>query len=65
MGISNRDIDDFLTRARSNFNISIKSLPQPISLKEIAHTWDACARKAMQESSATVQGRELQHQSKL
>ncbi|KAJ4785038.1 mediator of RNA polymerase II transcription subunit 15a-like protein [Rhynchospora pubera] len=51
-----RDLDDFSTRARSKFNISIRGLSQPMSLKEIAHTWDTCARKVIQEYAAQFGG---------
>ncbi|KAJ4785037.1 mediator of RNA polymerase II transcription subunit 15a-like protein [Rhynchospora pubera] len=51
-----RDLDDFSTRARAKFNISIRGLTQPMSLKEIAHTWDTCARKVIQEYAAQFGG---------
>ncbi|KAJ1697431.1 hypothetical protein LUZ63_005943 [Rhynchospora breviuscula] len=52
-----RDPDNFYTRARSKFDISIQGLSQPMSLKEIAVTWDTCARKVIQEYAAQVAGR--------
>ncbi|KAJ4815307.1 Mediator of RNA polymerase II transcription subunit 15a [Rhynchospora pubera] len=52
-----RDVDNFSTRARSKFDIAIKDLSQPMSLKEIAVTWDTCARKVIQEYAAQVAGR--------
>ncbi|KAJ3697853.1 hypothetical protein LUZ61_001558 [Rhynchospora tenuis] len=45
-----RDLDNFSTRARSMFNNTTKGLSQFMSLKEIALTWDACARKVIQEA---------------
>ncbi|KAF7154059.1 hypothetical protein RHSIM_Rhsim01G0143500 [Rhododendron simsii] len=41
--------EDLSLKARSRFGISLRNLSQPLSLGEIAKTWDACARAVMLE----------------
>ncbi|XP_058204905.1 mediator of RNA polymerase II transcription subunit 15a-like [Rhododendron vialii] len=40
---------DLSLKAKSRFSISLRNLSQPLSLGEIAKTWDACARAVMLE----------------
>ena len=39
-----KEHDDLSMKARSRFSISLRSLSQPMSLGEMARTWDICAR---------------------
>nr|GEY09916.1 mediator of RNA polymerase II transcription subunit 15A-like [Tanacetum cinerariifolium] len=39
----NQENEDLSTMTKSMFSISLRSLSQPMSLKEIAKTWDVCA----------------------
>ncbi|CAH2044906.1 unnamed protein product [Thlaspi arvense] len=41
--------EDLSARARSRFSLSMKEFSAPMSLKEIAQAWDACARATMAE----------------
>ncbi|URE30090.1 hypothetical protein MUK42_17947 [Musa troglodytarum] len=41
-----RESDDLSVKARSTFAISLRGLSQPMSLGEMARTWDVSARKA-------------------
>ncbi|KAG5565330.1 hypothetical protein RHGRI_001282 [Rhododendron griersonianum] len=41
--------EDLSLKAKSRFSISLRNLSQPLSLGEIAKTWDACARAVMLE----------------
>lgn len=38
------EYEDLSVKAKSRFSISLRSLSQPMSLKDIARTWDDCAR---------------------
>ncbi|CAA3007572.1 mediator of RNA polymerase II transcription subunit 15a isoform X1 [Olea europaea subsp. europaea] len=38
-----KEYEDISIKAKSRFNISLRSLSQPMSLKEIARTWGFCA----------------------
>ncbi|URE30088.1 hypothetical protein MUK42_17947 [Musa troglodytarum] len=42
-----RESDDLSVKARSTFAISLRGLSQPMSLGEMARTWDVSARKNM------------------
>ncbi|URE30085.1 hypothetical protein MUK42_17947 [Musa troglodytarum] len=42
-----RESDDLSVKARSTFAISLRGLSQPMSLGEMARTWDVSARKSM------------------
>ncbi|XP_022864000.1 mediator of RNA polymerase II transcription subunit 15a-like [Olea europaea var. sylvestris] len=44
-----KEYEDISIKAKSRFNISLRSLSQPMSLKEIARTWDICARAVISE----------------
>ncbi|KAL9239902.1 hypothetical protein vseg_014177 [Gypsophila vaccaria] len=41
--------EDISIKAKSRFSISLRCLSQPMSLKDIARTWDASARAAISE----------------
>ncbi|KAL2898025.1 Mediator of RNA polymerase II transcription subunit 15a [Bienertia sinuspersici] len=41
--------EDLSVKAKSRFSICLRSLSQPMSLKEIARTWDDCARAVICE----------------
>ncbi|KAG4944950.1 hypothetical protein JHK87_040957 [Glycine soja] len=41
--------EDLSVKAKSRFSISLRSLSQPMSLGEIARTWDVCARIVISE----------------
>ncbi|KAG8048367.1 hypothetical protein GUJ93_ZPchr0008g13184 [Zizania palustris] len=51
-----RNSDDLSTKARSKFSILLRGLPEPMSLKEIARTWDACARRVIAEYAQQTGG---------
>lgn len=36
-------------KAKSRFSVSLRSLSQPMTLKDIARTWDVCARAVISE----------------
>jgi PAX-interacting protein 1 len=44
-----KEYEDLSSRARSNFHATVRTLPQPMSLKELAKTWDLCARSTVAE----------------
>ncbi|KAJ8509773.1 hypothetical protein OPV22_000207 [Ensete ventricosum] len=44
-----RESDDLSIKARSRFNNSHRGLSQPVSLGELARTWDACAHQVLVE----------------
>lgn len=46
--VSNEN-EDLSVKAKSRFSISLRCLSQPMSLKEIARTWDDCARAVICE----------------
>lgn len=39
-----KECDDLSLKTRSRYSISLRSLSQPMSLKEMVKTWDVCAR---------------------
>ncbi|ESQ35234.1 hypothetical protein EUTSA_v10006572mg [Eutrema salsugineum] len=41
---TSKENEDLSSKAMARFNILLRSLSQPMSLKDIAKTWDACAR---------------------
>lgn len=41
--------EDLSTNARARLSVSLQALSQPMSLKQIARAWDACARAAVIE----------------
>ncbi|KAL5707791.1 hypothetical protein ACHQM5_018652 [Ranunculus cassubicifolius] len=41
---TSKDYDDLSVKTRSRFSTSLRSLSQPMSLKEMVKTWDICAR---------------------
>lgn len=43
-------------KAKSSFSSSLRSYTQPISLKEMAESWDCCARKAFHEFAEQMGG---------
>ncbi|KAF2323106.1 hypothetical protein GH714_033490 [Hevea brasiliensis] len=44
-----KEYKDLSAKAKSRFSISLRSLSQPMSLGEIARTWDVCARAVISE----------------
>ncbi|KAI7756581.1 hypothetical protein M8C21_009891 [Ambrosia artemisiifolia] len=44
-----KEFEDISTKTKSRFSVSLSSLQQPMSLKDIARTWDACAAAVMSE----------------
>ncbi|CAL1407975.1 unnamed protein product [Linum trigynum] len=44
-----KEYEDLSVKAKSRFGISLRSLSQPMSLGDIAHTWDVCARAVISE----------------
>ncbi|OIW11984.1 hypothetical protein TanjilG_02191 [Lupinus angustifolius] len=46
---SSKESVDLSVKAKSRFSISLRSLSQPMSLREIAKIWDVCARGAISE----------------
>ncbi|VAI81520.1 unnamed protein product [Triticum turgidum subsp. durum] len=44
-----RNSDDLSSKAKSKFGVLLRGLEEPMSLREIARTWDACARGAIAE----------------
>ncbi|RWW12319.1 hypothetical protein GW17_00024017, partial [Ensete ventricosum] len=51
-----RESDDLSVKARSTFIISLRVLSQPMSLGEMARTWDVCARKVITEYAQQAGG---------
>ena len=43
------DYEDLSSKVRSRFSISLRSLSQPMSVGDIAKTWDICAREVISE----------------
>lgn len=50
------DCDDLLTKAKSKFMLNLRVLHQPMSLTDIARTWDTCARAVISEFSQNLGG---------
>ncbi|KAE8662939.1 Mediator of RNA polymerase II transcription subunit 15a [Hibiscus syriacus] len=50
VGVS-KEHEDLSVKAKSRFSISLRSLPQPMSLSDIARTWDVCARVVISDHS--------------
>ena len=48
--------DDLSTKAKSKFSVLLRGLAEPMSLREIARTWDACARKVIAEYAQQAGG---------
>ncbi|RDX58376.1 Mediator of RNA polymerase II transcription subunit 15a, partial [Mucuna pruriens] len=46
---SSKENEDLSEKAKSRFSTSLRSLSQPMSLGEIARTWDVCARSVISE----------------
>lgn len=46
---ASKEYEDLSVKAKSRFSISLRSLSQPMSLKEIARTWDVCARAVISD----------------
>ncbi|OAY52742.1 mediator of RNA polymerase II transcription subunit 15a [Manihot esculenta] len=44
-----KEYEDLSVKAKSRFSISLRSLSQPMSLGEIARTWDVCARAVISD----------------
>ncbi|CAI9284764.1 unnamed protein product [Lactuca saligna] len=50
------EYEDLSVKVKSRFSISLRSLSQPMSLKEIARTWDICARAVISEYTQQTGG---------
>ncbi|XP_008677625.1 mediator of RNA polymerase II transcription subunit 15a-like isoform X1 [Zea mays] len=48
--------DDLSTKAKTKFSVLLRGLAEPMSLREIARTWDACARKVITEYAQQTGG---------
>ncbi|TKY64593.1 Mediator of RNA polymerase II transcription subunit 15a [Spatholobus suberectus] len=46
---SSKENEDLSVKAKSRFSTSLRSLSQPMSLGQIARTWDVCARSVISE----------------
>ncbi|KAK7294053.1 hypothetical protein RJT34_16936 [Clitoria ternatea] len=46
---SSKENEDLSVKTKSRFSISLRTLSQPMSLGDIARTWDVCARSAISE----------------
>lgn len=44
-----KEYEDLSIKAKSRFSISLRNLSQPMSLADIARTWDVCARAVVSE----------------
>ncbi|CAN4090225.1 unnamed protein product [Withania somnifera] len=44
-----KEYEDLSMKAKSRFSVSLRSLSQPMSLKDIARTWDVCARAVISD----------------
>ncbi|XP_058105043.1 mediator of RNA polymerase II transcription subunit 15a-like [Magnolia sinica] len=44
-----KELEDLSAKAKSRLNIYLRGISQPISLAEMARTWDVCARKVIAE----------------
>ncbi|XP_038887416.1 mediator of RNA polymerase II transcription subunit 15a-like [Benincasa hispida] len=44
-----KEYEDLSIKAKSRFSISLRNLSQPMSLGDIARTWDVCARAVVSE----------------
>ncbi|XP_022967562.1 mediator of RNA polymerase II transcription subunit 15a-like isoform X1 [Cucurbita maxima] len=44
-----KEYEDLSIKAKSRFSISLRNLSQPMSLGDIARTWDVCARTVVSE----------------
>lgn len=51
-----KEFEDLHTKAKSRFSLSLRSLSQPMSLGEMAGTWDTCARKVIIEYAQHMGG---------
>ncbi|KAH7690876.1 hypothetical protein IHE45_02G078400 [Dioscorea alata] len=51
-----QDCEDLSTKAKSRFSTSLRGLPQPISLREMANTWDLCTQKVISEYAQRTGG---------
>ncbi|CAK9168558.1 unnamed protein product [Ilex paraguariensis] len=50
------ELEDLSQKAKSSFSLSLRKLPQPMSLGEMAKTWDACARAVFSELAKRLGG---------
>ncbi|KAJ6842711.1 mediator of RNA polymerase II transcription subunit 15a [Iris pallida] len=46
---TSKESENLSTKAKSKFSISLRCLSQPMSLREMVRTWDACAREVILE----------------
>ncbi|KAA8517378.1 hypothetical protein F0562_017671 [Nyssa sinensis] len=53
---SSEQLEDLSKKAKARFNISLRKLSEPISLGEMAITWDACARAVFSEFAQSLGG---------
>ncbi|XP_071741694.1 mediator of RNA polymerase II transcription subunit 15a-like [Rutidosis leptorrhynchoides] len=51
-----KEFEDLSLKTKSRFSISLRSLSQPMSLKEIARIWDACSRAVISEYAQKTGG---------
>lgn len=49
--------EDLTENVKVAFGLSLRKLPQPVSLREMARTWDACARAVFTEFAKGMGGK--------
>ncbi|XP_078444073.1 mediator of RNA polymerase II transcription subunit 15a-like isoform X2 [Wolffia australiana] len=53
---SKEDSGDLSAKARSRFSMSLRCLAQPMSLKEMASTWEMCAQRVVEDCACKLGG---------
>ncbi|KAK4792776.1 hypothetical protein SAY86_023211 [Trapa natans] len=53
---ASKEYEDLSAKAKSRFSISLRGLSQPMSLKDIARTWDNCSRAVILEYAEQTGG---------
>eukprot|EP01018_Ginkgo_biloba_P031998 Gb_13857 [translate_table: standard] len=51
-----KEHEDLSHKTKAMFNLSVRSLPQPMSLGTLARTWDVCARNVVAEYAHQIGG---------
>ena len=51
-----KEQEDLSQKARLRFNLSLRNLSQPMSLAEMAKTWEVCARAVFSEYAQLMGG---------
>ncbi|XP_078444068.1 mediator of RNA polymerase II transcription subunit 15a-like isoform X2 [Wolffia australiana] len=53
---SKEESGDLSAKAKSRFGMSLRCLAQPMSLKEMANTWEMCARRVVEDYACKLGG---------